>query len=234
MNNSFNSPKNKELLYNLLLNNQLFNGLSESFVTIVREKIEATISQIETNMSTLSLIDKNKRFVQLMIQNIQQLKQTPQKNEIVEIYTSQDIRSKNLKEFENNFLSIKNEFEDTLRIKKPEEPTFNDSTSDEPLTNMEDMLAKLTAERNLDLQTVKYDESLPSIQHIKKEVSSAITKGVTINEKKNTVYEQNENINLYRLLTEVREEQKQLKLQQQQIQDTVEQILSALHQTVSD
>lgn len=230
--NTFTNNKNKELLYNLLFKNGFFSNLSDKYLNDVHGEFEKNILLVESNYSNLPLVEKNKRFMQFMVKFINTLKREsvntnttslvdlpPPSNNIEEVYTAQDIKQKNLKTFENNLTKAQDDFNESMKLKTPENVSFNDNNDDDkPIENMEDMLAKTIAERNLVVQNIQYDETpLPSDNNIKDEVRNEITKEVTINEEENKVYEHNDNINIYKLLVELKDEQAKMKEQMNQI-----------------
>ena len=236
MSTNFNSKKNKELLYNLLLNNNMFTGLPENLITNVQQEIENVVATIDKDTSIQSLIDKNKRFMLLIVRKISEMKlrssntnttsiqDIPSSNNIEEIYTAEDIRKKNMNEFESSYTSAQDDFNNSMKLTKPEDVPFGDIQDDRPIENMEDILAKTIAERNLVIQDLQYDDTtavpaasttstVSNEQTIKKEVTREISKGVTINENDNTVYEYSDNVNVLKMLVAMKDEQKQMKEQ---------------------
>jgi hypothetical protein len=150
------------------------------------------------------------------------IRDIPTSNNIEEIYTAEDIRNKNMNEFKSNYISAQDDFNNSMKLNKPEDIPFGDVQDDRPIENMEDILAKTIAERNLVVQSIQYDDSttvpvannsptVSSKQDIKKEVTREISKGVTINEDDNTVYEYSDNINILKILSVMKNEQKQMK-----------------------
>ena len=226
MSTNFNSKKNKELLYNLLLNNNMFTGLPENLITNVQQEIENVVATIDKDTSIQPLIDKNKRFMLLIVRKISEMKlrssntnttsiqDIPSSNNIEEIYTAEDIRQKNMNEFESSYTSAQDDFNNSMKLKKPDDIPFGDIQDDRPIENMEDILAKTIAERNLVIQDIQYDDTTSAVsnqQSIKKEVTREITKGVTINENDNKVYEYSDNVNVLKMLSFMKDEQKQIK-----------------------
>ena len=232
--NSFDGIKNKELLYNLLLNNNLFSGLSDTHIQTIRNQFEEIISYINTQHSSYSLINKNKAFTQNMIKYIHGIKQKqlstnnnssvsnttslsdlPNPNNIEEIYTAEDIRKNSLKSFENSLQSAQSDFADSMKLKQPDDVSFNDSQEDRPIEDMDDILAKTIAERNLVVQNIQYDENAVKTNEnqriAKNEVKRELMKEVTIDESENRIYEHNDQISLYKMLTELKEEQQRMK-----------------------
>ena len=228
--NTFVSNQNKELLYNLLLKNGYFSNLSDAYLSNVHTEFEKYISSIENKHRELPLVEKNKKFMQITIKYISNLKKSsdhttslvdlpsPPSNNIQEIYTAQDIKQQNLNSFKTDLTKIQNDFNDSMKLKTPENVSFNDTdVEDRPIENMEDILAKTIAERNLIVQNIQYDSSIPPESAIKEEVRNEITKEVTINETENKVYEHSDNINVYKMLVEMKNEQVKMKEQLNQI-----------------
>lgn len=234
MSTNFNSKKNKELLYNLLLNNNMFTGLPENLITNVQQEIENVVATIDKDTSIQSLIDKNKRFMLLIVRKISEMKlrssntnttsiqDIPYSNNIEEIYTAEDIRKKNMNEFESSYTSAQDDFNNSMKLKKPDDVPFGDIQDDRPIENMEDILAKTIAERNLVIQDIQYDDTtavpaasttstVSNEQTIKKEVTREISKVVTINEDDNTVYEYSDNVTVLKMLSVMKDEQKHMK-----------------------
>ena len=231
MSTNFNSKKNKELLYNLLLTNNMFAGLPEQFITNVQREFEIVINTIDNDSSIQPLIDKNKRFMQVIIKKINEMKLSntpstttsiqdiPSSSNMEEIYTAEDIRKKNMNDFESSYTNAQDDFNQSMTLKKPDDVPFSDIQDDRPIENMEDILAKTIAERNLVIQDIHYDDSstapttstISTEQTIKKEVTREISKGVTINEDVNTVYEYGDNTNVFKILMSMKDEQKQMK-----------------------
>jgi len=235
--NTFDGIKNKELLYNLLLNNNLFSGLTDNHIQNIRNHFEENILLVNTQYRQSSLIDKNKAFTQTMIKYINNIKHqqkisnqniSSSKNatsltdlhnsygahNIEEIYTAEDIRNKNIKTFETDLHTVQSDFAESMKLKQPDDVSFNDSQDDGPIENMDDILAKTIAERNLVVQNIKYDENMKKPDHqttVKNEVKNEIMKEVTIDESENRIYEHNEQISLYKMLNDLKDEQKKIK-----------------------
>lgn len=220
--NTFESQQNKEILYNLLLNNNIFNGLSQESHQTIKQIFEDTIKNINTNFSQNDLMEKNKKFVQTMIQQIDLLKReiNDKKNttDIEEIYTAQDIKKKNLSEFDNNLNNAVTDFQESMKIKKPDNVSFADN-DDSPLENVDDALEKLQKERNLDLHNIKYENE----DEDKKILQPVNTKEVVIDESKNIKYEMSD-INNTDLLNDILKEQKELREKVESIFDILKTI----------
>ena len=156
MSSQFTNNKNKELLWNLLLNNGAFNNLNEDQLPIIQNDFQDLIFSLYNQNSNLDLIEQNKLFVQQMVQKINNRRQQLRTYEPVrEIYTSQDIRGKKLEEFNNDVQKAQDDFNSVITLKTPEEINFSDSKDlDKPISNMDELIEKTIAERNLDVEKI--------------------------------------------------------------------------------
>ena len=160
MSSQFTNNKNKELLWNLLLNNGAFNNLREDQLPVIQNDFQNLIVSLYNDNSNLNLIEQNKLFVQQMVQKINNYKQQMKIYEPVrEIYTNQDIRNKKLDEFNNSVQKAQDDFNSVITLKTPEEINFSDSKDlDKPISNMDELIEKTIAERNLDVNNINITE----------------------------------------------------------------------------
>ena len=213
MTTEFTTNKNKELLWNLLLNNGAFSNLSEQQLPLVKEDFESLIVSLYVNNSNKNLIEQNKIFFQQMIQKINNRRQQLKTYEPVrEIYTSQDIRGKKLDEFNSNVQKAQDDFNSVVTLKTPEEINFSDSKDlDKPISNMDELIEKTIAERNLEVEKISSENT--SIEETQKwlNIQEEQPKRVTIQEDKNEVFESipvsYDNNKLFDLLTEIKTNQ---------------------------
>ena len=184
------SIQNKELLWNLLLNNGAFNNLTETQLPIIQNDFENLIFSLSNNRSELGLIEQNKLFVQQMVQKINSHRQQLKTYEPVkEIYTNQDIRGKKLDEFNLNVQKAQDEFNSVIKLKTPEEINFSDKIEeDKPIDNMEELIQKTIAERNLEVDNIK-SESYTNPDTEKWLNSQDTSKKVSFNENNNQIIE---------------------------------------------
>lgn len=189
------SIKNKELLWNLLLNNGAFNNLSESQLPVIQNDFEALISLLSNDRTELDLIEQNKLFVQQMVQKInnyrQQLQQIKTYEPVKEIYTSQDIRGKKLDEFNVNVQKAQDEFNSVIKLKTPEEINFSDTKEeDKPIDNMEELIQKTIAERNLEVSNINSENLTNPNPDTEKWLNSQdMSKKVSFSENNNEIIE---------------------------------------------
>tara|TARA_Y100000992_G_scaffold75127_1_gene47399 strand:+ start:278 stop:949 length:672 start_codon:yes stop_codon:yes gene_type:complete len=213
MSSQFTNNKNKELLWNLLLNNGAFNNLTEQQLPIIQNDFQNLILSLYNENSNLNLIEQNKLFVQQMVQKINSQKQQMKIYEPVkEIYTSQDIRNKKLDEFNSNVEKAQNEFNSVITLKTPEEINFSDSKDlDKPISNMDELIEKTIAERNLDVNNINIKGD--SKDNVEKwlNLQEEKPKQVSFNETNNQVIEPSSNSvddnKFLTLLTEIKSNQ---------------------------
>jgi hypothetical protein len=211
MSSEFTTNKNKELLWNLLLNNGAFNNLNEQQLPLIQKDFEDLITSLYSNTNNLNLIEQNKIFFQQMVQKINTRRQSLKTYEPVrEIYTNQDIRGKKLDEFNNDVKKAQDDFNSVITLKTPEEINFSDPTDlDKPISNMDELIEKTIAERNLEV------EKIASVNDTTEEAQKWLNmqeqpKKVTIQEENNQVFENinvdrdKNNDKLFDLLTEIK------------------------------
>ena len=211
MSSEFTTNKNKELLWNLLLNNGAFNNLNEQQLPLIQKDFEDLITSLYSNINNLNLIEQNKIFFQQMVQKINTRRQSLKTYEPVrEIYTNQDIRGKKLDEFNNDVKKAQDDFNSVITLKTPEEINFSDPTDlDKPIGNMDELIEKTIAERNLEV------EKIASVNDTTEEAQKWLNmqeqpKKVTIQEENNQVFENinvdrdKNNDKLFDLLTEIK------------------------------
>lgn len=211
MSSEFTTNKNKELLWNLLLNNGAFNNLNEQQLPLIQKDFEDLITSLYSNTNNLNLIEQNKIFFQQMVQKINTRRQSLKTYEPVrEIYTNQDIRGKKLDEFNNDVKKAQDDFNSVVTLKTPEEINFSDPTDlDKPISNMDELIEKTIAERNLEV------EKIASVNDTTEEAQKWLNmqeqpKKVTIQEENNQVFENinvdrdKNNDKLFDLLTEIK------------------------------
>lgn len=150
--------KNKELLWDILYENGIFQNISNSKINEIQKIFESTIiSFVKNNQDYINKIDNqsdfiiiNKKIINILINIINQYK-----SNINNFINNKDNTRKNdLVNISNNFTSIKSDMEILLNPKKPESIDFSDKVNDDPINN-EDMNKKLEQMQNDRLLDVK-------------------------------------------------------------------------------
>ena len=80
--------------------------------------------------------------------------QQPQKKELKELITFEDLQTQRTTLFEEELSRKQNEFTSAMAIPVPEMPQFADSSKDQPLSEMEMIIKRTIAERNLELEQI--------------------------------------------------------------------------------
>jgi len=150
--NLLSNDNNKEILWNALYSNQIFNNIPNNMLNDVKTIFENNINKIESNLSIKQidqqkLLELNKIILKNISNDISLFKKSivPQNNEM----TKTSYINERQQEFDNKFQETKNEFDNLINQSKPEEINFKEDL-DSPLeTNeMNNILEKLQQQRN--------------------------------------------------------------------------------------
>ena len=104
--------------------------------------------------SNLNLIAKNKQFLKIFVNTLNSIKSDV-------LITAQDISNQRKDEMNERFSSMKNEFDEMIKINRPEEISFSDNKEDGPIKNMDELLKSAVAQRNLVLNDVAPTPPVP-------------------------------------------------------------------------
>ena len=141
--NSFTSNENKALLWEMMMSNNMFDGVGDENFQNVKMMFENVIMRIGGEIQDETAI-KRDRLLSL------------NKTAILEIRTNLDIFKKRNNEdtftnekaiiFNKNLDNAKTDFMETIALKRPAEPEFTDKM-DTPIENMNELLERLERER---------------------------------------------------------------------------------------
>jgi hypothetical protein len=148
------SKENKEVLWNVLYNNKVFNNIPESNFNNIQMLFEKTILKSldearELSTNTISdpknIIAINKIILQNMVININNYK----KSLLTPVEIKETLKAEKLEEFDKELSAKKVSFSELITLKKPEVIDFSDVKEDEPLTsnNMNELLERIQKER---------------------------------------------------------------------------------------
>lgn len=155
MTTSFTSTPNKELLWNILAQNGLFNDLDSNYLTNIKEDFEINIQTIQKTYSAAPILEMNKFFLENMVTALKAYKQ-PQN------YKAEDIKKASMEKFQQNLESKQNNFNDFHKKSIPEHIDFSDNNNEQE-TNIDLLLQQKQKERELDVQP-KPSPSSPTSQ----------------------------------------------------------------------
>jgi hypothetical protein len=161
MSNFITSKENKEVLWNVLYNNKLFNNIPETNFNNIQILFEKTIlrcldenREILTNTisDTKNIIDLNKIILQNMVTTIANYK----KSLLTPIEIKETLKAEKLEEFDKELNAKKVSFNELITLKKPEVIDFSDVKEDDPLSsnNMNELLEKIQKERSITFPTI--------------------------------------------------------------------------------
>ena len=137
---SFRSRENKEMLWNVLYENNAFNEIPRDNVERVQSLFEESIGS--TNTNNRDLITLNKEFIGMFIQKVDGLKRR-----------SVPLTHGRKEQVSSRFQNKQQEFTDLLNPKPPKDIDFSDA-DDKPLDNskIDDMLEATIRQRALDVE----------------------------------------------------------------------------------
>ena len=137
--NSFNSQENKSVLWQFLLENNLFIGLSDKKFNKVKDIFERNIQSISIVNDSIS--NKNKILIQKMMEELELLKSKNISKPLEEVRL----------EIEKDLKNKQEEFVELIKRPEPKNLDFNDE-KDEPISNdnMDKILKKMMEDRDLE------------------------------------------------------------------------------------
>ena len=150
-----NTNENKEMLWELLRDNQAFKGLTNTQYNNVITIFNTTLNQ--TTTANKPLMELNKEFISSMLQQLNSIKsntlQDNVKNNIVDpkVLTHQEIQKQKRSEFENNLEKRQGEFTKYMKIHVPDAIDFGDNIKEEPISNVDSLIHEKMKERSYDV-----------------------------------------------------------------------------------
>jgi len=168
--NILNNQQNKELLWNMLYKNKVFNNIPNEKIEEVKKLFENTITFTINNMNIVNqnlnkqeLLEYNKILLTKLNSEInlfknknQQVKNTPitDFSKINNQTTKDDLKNEKILIFDRNLEERKKNMDSILNVSKPKEIDFSDKT-DNPIDeeNMNSLLERMQKERNIILNT---------------------------------------------------------------------------------
>lgn len=153
----FNSNDNKGLIWGLLQESNIFQGIDDKQFPKIQGILEETINYIETSKPNSDLMTKNKMAMEELIYKINTEKNKPVKTSKVQmIYTSDDLSKQREDNFNNKLKQQQDNLNTYINPKVPEEPKFKDD-GDKPIgDDMDRLIAERMAnrERELDIPQI--------------------------------------------------------------------------------
>lgn len=164
----FLSDDNIKMLWDLITEQQVFknkpNDVKHNISQMFINNIEGFYHAEKTNAKTL--VELNKKYMMAILNFIKQIqqpntlqpksqiKQNPERLLAPQALTNEMYQQERRSQFEKDYEKRQNEFESSMSLPKPQVPEFSDKMTDIPLTNMEDILKQMTAQRNYDIYNI--------------------------------------------------------------------------------
>ena len=142
----FLTESNTDTLWEVIIENDNVPKNKQTQDTFVRLLPE--FYKREKQDTSVTLIEMNKHFISLIINKLSQNRNTKAVNTTNAI-TNEDIKKERQSVFEEQFNQRQQEFTSAMKINTPDEPNFRDNRLDEPLENIESIIEKTIAEREI-------------------------------------------------------------------------------------
>lgn len=157
-NPTFLTNQNMKLLWDVLMENELFQNKPRDFLLKINTLFNEIISDFYEKEKTKSssLLELNKKFITLFINHVHQLNSKPgnnSRNNSNTFITHQEIQANRINEFEKNLSQIKQDFTNAMALPVPPTPEFKDKI-DEPISELELEIKKTMAQRNYDIEVI--------------------------------------------------------------------------------
>ena len=159
-----NTNQNKEMLWELLRDNNAFQGLTNTQYNNVITIFNTTLNQ--TTTANKPLMELNKEFISSMLQQLNSIKsntlQDNVKNNIVDpkVLTHEEIQKQKRSEFENNLEKRQSEFTKYMKIHVPDTIDFGDNIKEEPISNVDSLIHEKMKERSYDIFDKQEEKTL--------------------------------------------------------------------------
>ena len=152
MNHVFLSGQNIRLLWDLLIEEPTINNLPQNKQELVYNNFIQNINLFYKNESehevgdSLNLVTLNKKFLKIMLDLI--------RKEPVKKYKIEDIQTDRQQMFEMQLNKRKNDFEQSINLKKPPVPNFADNIENDKIQNIEELINQARMQRNFDVPDI--------------------------------------------------------------------------------
>ena len=154
--NQFDSNKSKATIWNLMIENKLFEGIDNVYSNDVKTHFEKKISDIATKITPIdTLVILNKQVIaDMMTYNLKYKELTKNKATTPPIVTAAEITEQRQQQFNKVLESKKNEFNSLIKNTVPDKVNFSDNP-DKPIgSEMDKILAETIAWREKQLNIV--------------------------------------------------------------------------------
>ena len=141
------SEKNKEFLWNILYEKNIFNGIPNNNLDKVKSLFESTITNVSENTKNKELIEINKEILGILNTKIQNLKYNLLESKNIK----DEFKDEKIEIFDKNLENHKSSLNKLINPSKPKEIDFADET-DKPIDDneMNKILEQMQKERNIE------------------------------------------------------------------------------------
>ena len=182
----FISNNNKGLIWGLLQESNVFDGIENENFARIQTIFEDTISNVHRSNTNLSLLEKNKLTMNTLIKKINDEKSKPKKS-IQIVYRAEDIQNKREQEFNLKLKEQQDNLNKMINPVKPKAMSFSDETinEDKPIgDDMDRLIAERLATRERELEIPQITKETEQWLNNNREVKLKIeNKTVSFNEK---------------------------------------------------
>ncbi len=149
----FLSQGNKRILWELMNEHNIFNNISDKYVSNVKTDFEICITQMSYTIKPQdSILEINKQLIIKMIKGVEKYRKetiTPP------LISAEEVSTKKQAQLQRGFETKKDEFNKLIQPPKPENIDFTDKNNDEPIgSEMDIKLAQTIAWREKQLSQV--------------------------------------------------------------------------------
>jgi hypothetical protein len=146
--NKFMSQGNKRILWELMSENNIFNGIPDNYVNNVKGDFERTLKQSSGSIiDTDTILSLNKQVIIKMIVEVKKYTTIP--------VTAEEVLTKKQEKFQRGLVSKQEEFNNLIQPPKPPIIDFSEKLDDDPIgSEMDIKLAETIAWREKQLSQV--------------------------------------------------------------------------------
>ena len=158
--NYFLSDANIRMLWEIILDDDVVTNKNREEVTMINNIFLKVAQQFyDKEKGTFKdLIQMNKKFVSIIVHMLNQNFPKPKpivihNNDSIPI-TAEEIQKTRTNKFENEFNKKQEEFTKAMSLPVPEAPNFLDNAKDEPISDLDSVIKRTIAERNMEIQKI--------------------------------------------------------------------------------
>ena len=152
----FISNNNKAMIWGLLQDSNIFEGIENEKYNLIQKTFEDTISEIHKNHNSVPLLEKNKMAMNELITNINRKKTTSRNEKPLEmIYTATDLQNQRTSELTIKLKEQQNSMNSLMNPEKPKDVNFSDTSlgDDKPIGDeMDRLIAERMSSRERELE----------------------------------------------------------------------------------